>query len=458
MSDLMEKKQRGAWSSKFGFIMAAVGSAVGLGNIWRFPYIAGTSGGALFLILYVVIVAVLGFAMLSLEFAIGRYKNANVVDAFRMEVRGKKVSPIGWLCMLTPFLIVSYYTVIGGWLVKYTVGYIAGGGMFDESNGTTANIFTNFIEDPLWSSVFTVIFLVMCLAVLIFGVKKGIEKVSKILMPALFFMLIFVAVVAVTMPNAGEGLKFLFVPDFGSVAENGGILNVLNNAMGQAFFSLSVGMGIAVTYGSYIKKDQNIPKNTLLVCVLDSLVAIIAGIAIMPAVFSAGLEPNKGAGLVFVSLPMVFKTLGNFGIVVAVLFFLLILFAAWTSAISILEVLIASVEEKTKLSRKASTLAVGAVILVTGIIVSLSQNPSIFGVDLLDLFDKITNKILLPLTSILICLFAVFKIGMKNIKQEFLLNSEATGLAKFWEFSVKYISPVLILFVFVMGLIFWNAT
>lgn len=456
MSDLMEKKQRGAWSSRFGFIMAAVGSAVGLGNIWRFPYIAGTSGGALFLILYIVVVAVLGFVMLSLEFVIGRHKNANVVDAFRMEVRGKKVSPIGWLCMLTPFLIVSYYTVIGGWLVKYAIGYIDGAMMFDPSNGTTQDVFKGFVSDPLWSSVFTVIFLAMCIAVLVFGVKKGIEKVSKILMPALFFMLVFVAIVALTMPGAGEGLKYLFVPNFDNVESNGGILNVLNNAMGQAFFSLSVGMGIAVTYGSYIKKDQNIPKNTMIVCVLDSVVAILAGIAIMPAVFSvSGLSPSEGPSLVFVSLPAVFQTLGGFGILVAIVFFLLILFAAWTSAISILEVLIASVEEKTKLSRKASTLAVGGVILITSILVSLSQGGLIGGVDLLDIFDKITNKILLPLTSILICLFAIFKIGMKNAKEEFLLNSNATGLAKFWEISVKFISPVLILFVFVMGIIGW---
>ena len=191
MADLMEQKSRGAWSSKFGFLMAAVGSAVGLGNIWRFPYIAGQYGGALFLIIYIVVVAVLGFTMLTMEFTIGRYKNANVLDAFAMGK--KKRSPIGWLCIFTPFLIVSYYNVIGGWIIKYLVGYI-GGGSFVES-GDYQGVFGGFTSDPLWSSVFTVVFLALSAGVLIFGVKKGIEKVSKFLMPALFFIVIFVAIV-----------------------------------------------------------------------------------------------------------------------------------------------------------------------------------------------------------------------------------------------------------------------
>ena len=276
MADLMEQKSRGAWSSKFGFLMAAVGSAVGLGNIWRFPYIAGQYGGALFLIIYIVVVAVLGFTMLTMEFTIGRYKNANVLDAFAMGK--KKRSPIGWLCIFTPFLIVSYYNVIGGWIIKYLVGYI-GGGSFVES-GDYQGVFGGFTSDPLWSSVFTVVFLALSAGVLIFGVKKGIEKVSKFLMPALFFIVIFVAIVSLTMRGAVEGRKYLFVPNFESMQE-AGFLNILNAAMGQAFFSLSVGMGISVTYGSYLKKDQNIPKSAVIVCVLDTCVAVFAGLAIL---------------------------------------------------------------------------------------------------------------------------------------------------------------------------------
>ena len=450
MADLMEQKSRGAWSSKFGFLMAAVGSAVGLGNIWRFPYIAGQYGGALFLIIYIVVVAVLGFTMLTMEFTIGRYKNANVLDAFAMGK--KKRSPIGWLCIFTPFLIVSYYNVIGGWIIKYLVGYI-GGGSFVES-GDYQGVFGGFTSDPLWSSVFTVVFLALSAGVLIFGVKKGIEKVSKFLMPALFFIVIFVAIVSLTMPGAVDGLKYLFVPNFESMQE-AGFLNILNAAMGQAFFSLSVGMGISVTYGSYLKKDQNIPKSAVIVCVLDTCVAVFAGLAIIPAVFSVGIEPTEGAGLIFVALPAVFKSLGGFGIVVAVLFFVLVLFAAWTSAISLLEVLIAAVEEKTPLGRKSSTALVVGVVLVTSLLVSLSQGGVFGNLDLLTLFDNITNKVLLPVTGILMCVFLVANIGVKNAQEELLLNCKHHSWAKVWGFAIKYVTPLLVFFIFVMGILGW---
>ena len=452
MADLVNNGQkRSAWSSKFGFLMAAVGSAVGLGNIWRFPYIAGQYGGAIFLIIYIIVVAVLGFSMLTLELVIGRNRNANVLDAFEMGKK-KKITPIGWLCIFTPFLIVSYYNVIGGWIVKYLVGYIGGGGFVNDTGDYSA-VFGNFISDPVWSSVFTVIFIALCAVVLIFGVQKGIEKVSKVLMPALFFILAFVAIVSLTMDGALEGLKYLFVPNFESM-EKYGILNILNAAMGQAFFSLSVGMGIAVTYGSYLKKDQNIPKNAAIICGLDTLVAVFAGLAIIPAVFSAGIAPTEGTGLVFVALPAVFKTLGGFGIVIAVLFFVLILFAAWTSAISLLEVLIAAVEEKTKLGRKGSTALVVGVVFVTSIIVSLSQG-DVIPTDLLDLFDKITNKILLPVTGILMCIFLVAKIGMQNAKDELLLNCKSRKWADVWGFLIKFVTPILIAFIFVMGILSW---
>ena len=232
MADLVNNGQkRSAWSSKFGFLMAAVGSAVGLGNIWRFPYIAGQYGGAIFLIIYIIVVAVLGFSMLTLELVIGRNRNANVLDAFEMGKK-KKITPIGWLCIFTPFLIVSYYNVIGGWIVKYLVGYIGGGGFVNDTGDYSA-VFGNFISDPVWSSVFTVIFIALCAVVLILGVQKGIEKVSKVLRPALFFILVFVAIVSLTMDGALEGLKYLFVPNFESMEEYG-ILNILNAAMGQA--------------------------------------------------------------------------------------------------------------------------------------------------------------------------------------------------------------------------------
>ena len=452
MSDLMEKKGRSSFGSKFGFIMAAVGSAVGLGNIWRFPYIAGTYGGGLFLLLYIAIVAILGFSMLTLEFTIGRHKNSNVLDAFA--VGKKKRSYIGWLCILIPFLIVSYYNVIGGWIIKYLTIFVTGG---DFGSAGYEGTFGEFTSDPVASGVFTVIFLALCIIVLIFGVQKGIEKVSKIMMPALFVMLVFMAIVSLTMPGAIEGLKFMFVPNFESIEANGGFLQMLSAATGQAFYSLSVGMGIAVTYGSYLKKDQSIPQNALSVCGLDTMVAIFSGLAVLPAIFSVGITPSAGPGLVFISFPAVFEALGGFGVVVGVIFFLLVLFAAWTSAISLLEVLISALEEKTKLSRKGATLVVAAVITVTSILVAISMQPEgLFGVNLLDLFDSLTTYVMLPLTGLLMCFFLVKVIGMKNAKEELLLNCKSQKLGKVWEVAIKYVVPVLIAFILVMGILTWT--
>jgi len=454
MSDLMEKKGRSSFGSKFGFIMAAVGSAVGLGNIWRFPYIAAKFGGGLFLLLYLVIVAVLGFTMLTLEFTIGRNRNANVIDAFA--VGKKKRSYIGWLCILIPFLIVSYYNVIGGWILKYLFAFFDGGSMF--ATGDYKGAFTGFVSDYNASSEMTALFLILCLAVLIFGVQKGIEKVSKIMMPLLFGMLVFMAIVSLTRPNALEGLAYLFVPNFESIAENGGFLQMLSAATGQAFYSLSVGMGIAVTYGSYLKKDQSIPQNALSVCGLDTLVAIFSGVAVLPAVFSLPsitLNDVQGAGLVFKVFPAIFADMGAFGTIVAIIFFLLVLFAAWTSAISLLEVLISALEEKTKISRKMATLIVGLVIFVTSILVAHSQS-GMFGVDLLDLFDSLTTYVMLPLTGLLMCFFLVKVIGMSKAKEELLLNCKTQKLGKVWEIAIKFVVPVLITFILVMGILTWT--
>ena len=452
MLDSMENKGRSSFGSKFGFIMAAVGSAVGLGNIWRFPYIAGTYGGGLFLLLYIAIVAILGFSMLTLEFVIGRNRNANVIDAFA--TGKKKRSYIGWLCILIPFLIVSYYNVIGGWIIKYLTIFVTGG---DFGSVGYEGTFGEFTSDPVASGVFTIIFLALCIIVLIFGVQKGIEKVSKILMPALFVMLVFMAIVSLTMPGAIEGLKFMFVPNFESIAENGGFLQMLSAATGQAFYSLSVGMGIAVTYGSYLKKDQSIPQNALSVCGLDTMVAIFSGLAVLPAIFAVGIAPSAGPGLVFISFPAVFESLGGFGVVAGILFFLLVLFAAWTSAISLLEVLISALEEKTKLSRKGATLVVAVVISITSILVAISMQPEgLFGVNLLDLFDSLTTYVMLPLTGLLMCFFLIKVIGMKTAKEELLLNCKVKKLGKVWEFAIKFVVPVLIAFILVMGILTWT--
>lgn len=457
MGNLM-KGTRGNWSSKFGFLMAAVGSAVGLGNIWRFPYIVGQHGGALFLIVYLLIMLLLGFPMVSLELSVGRHKQASVINGM-FERENKKKSNwsfIGWITIITCFLIVSYYSVIGGWLIKYLGGYVTGGGFV--SSGDTSGIFKSFITGKWQPIIFNLVFLSLCILVLAFGIKKGIEKVSKFLMPALFVMLVFVAICSLTMDGAVEGLKYMFIPDFSQVNTPAKLFALFEAAMGQAFFSLSIGMGITLTYGSYLKKESNIPRDSLIICGFDSIVAIVAGLAVLPAVFSAGIAPNEGTGLLFISLPKVFASLGIFGNILATVFFLLVLFAALTSAISILEVLVSSLHEKfPKLSRVAATLFVGGVILISSTLVSLSQS-KIFVVDLLQLFDQMTVKVLLPVTAILVCVFTSVIWKTNNASRELTFDKTSGEMikpktwVKWWEADIKFISPLLIAIILVAGL------
>lgn len=453
MSNLMSEK-RGSWSSKFGFIMAAVGGAVGLGNIWRFPYVAGQHGGAIFLLVYVAIVLILGFPMVSLELSAGRRAQSSIISGtFKTEKSNWNF--IGWISIITCFLMISYYLIIGGWLIKYFVGYASGGGF--QAGGNADQIFKSFITNKWQAALFNAGFLLLCLLVLSFGIKKGIEKVSKILMPALFIMLIFVAVCSISLPGAIDGIKFFFVPNFEVMQASGGIFGLVEAAMGQAFFSLSIGMGVTITYGSYLPKNATIARDSILICVFDSVVAILAGLAVLPAVFSSGQNPTAGAGLLFIALPNVFSGLGIFGIILAVIFFLLVLFAALTSAISVMEVLISSLSERIKkLNRIGAVLVVGFVILISSTLVSLSQS-GIFGINLLELFDMITVKFLLPVSAFLLCLFTAFAWGKKNAVSELTYNMKKKyKWIKWWEVSVIYVSPILVSALFVTGIFSLN--
>ena len=446
------------WSSKFGFLMAAVGSAVGLGNIWRFPYVVSEHGGALFLIVYLFIVVILGFMVMSAEFAIGRYSSRSVLDSFK---RGKKNwSFIGLISMSICFFIVSYYSVIGGWITKYMFGYMGGGGFV--SGGNYGGVFGGFVTSGMAPAGFNFIFLFCSVLVLAFGVKKGIEKVSKVLMPGLFCMLLIVAIVSLTMDGAWEGVKFFLVPDPVKIQESGGVLGIINAAMGQAFFSLSVGIGINCTYGSYLARNTNIPKDSITICGFDTLVAIVAGFAILPAIFAAGADPGTGgAGLIFKTLPEVFTELGVrtmpwFGTVMGFIFFLLVWVAALTSCISLLEVLISALEQKLHVKRLWSTLIVGGVVLVMSTLVSYSQNPEFgIGIDLLDIFDRATVNYLMPVAAIAMCMFVVFVWGGNNASRELTNQRDLNHkwYVKTWKAFVMWICPLLIACVFVMGLI-----
>lgn len=456
MTDSIKKVHKhGQWSSKFGFLMATIGSSVGLGNIWRFPYLAGEKGGAVFLVVYICMVFLIGVPLLSAELSVGRDAASGNINAYAKY--NKKFSFLGVITTFVPFLILCYYSVIGAWLIRYMVGYIGGGGFLADGNYQAA--FQQFISNPWLPIIFIVIFLAICSLTVIGGVQKGIEKMNKILMPALFVMLIFVAIVSLTMPNSIKGVEFFMVPNMDRVNESGGILYIIVDAMGQAFFSLSLGIGISTTYGSYLNKQVDIVKSTFTVCAADTLVAVIAGFAIFPAVFSAGLEPSSGPSLLFITLPAVFQTLGGFGIFVGVLFFALVLFAAVTSSIALGEVFVSSLSEKTKLGRTRSTLIAFSLVAVIAVVISLSQDPQLMGIDLISLLDDTVNTLLLPFSGFCICIYAVFVLKKERLLSQ--LSSEnlyPKKINKALYFLLKFVTPLFIVVVFVFGLIKFTNT
>ncbi len=450
MHDL--KTNSGQWSGKFGFLMAAVGSAVGLGNIWRFPYLAGQQGGAIFLIAYVLIIAVVGFSLMIAEFAIGRHAAKNVIDAYNSQKKGWGF--VGIISCIASFLIVSYYSVIGGWIIRYAAGYFDGGSFV--ASGDYSSVFASFTGGT-WQPILCLFaFMAVCLIIILLGVQKGIERFNKVLMPLLFVMLIFVMIVSLTMDGAVEGVKFFIVPDFGRVESTGGIMGIFLAALGQAFYSLSLGLGIGTTYGAYARKDISLASNTTLICVSDTLVATIAGFAILPAVFAVGAEPTVGPGLVFVTLPSVFAAMPTvLGSIVGVVFFLLVLFAAITSAIALIEVNVAVITEKFKIPRKWSAIIIVVAATALGIVVSLSQGGFIGGIDILSVFDTFANTFLLPLAGILTCIFVGYIWKPKNALSEITAHMEngTFKLGKLWSLNIRTLCPALIAVLFVYGIV-----
>ena len=437
----MEK--RDSFASSFGVLVAMAGSAVGLGNLWRFPYLVGTNGGAAFIIIYLAIVFVLALPIMYAEFVVGRRAQSNVYGAFRKLAPGSKWGIIGVLAIVCCILIVSFYSVVGGWTLDYLVKAVSG----EFSSGKTGfdGMFALTVSSNWRPLVFMLLFVGTSAGVLLAGVKDGIEKYSKVLMPLLFLMVIVIAVRSVTLPGAGEGLDFLFRPDFSKVTAN-----TFLDALGQAFFSLSVGFGIIFTYASYVNKNENLIKMSAQTATADTLFAIIAGIAIMPAVFAFGIEPGQGPGLVFVTLPYVFAQL-PLGSVLAAIFFFVLYVAALTSAISLLEVAVAYVIEEMKISRKASVVLVSAIVLVLGTFCSLSQgvlgDMKILGNNIFDLFDKSTANFMIPIGALLIVLF----VGWKMKKADFMDEITSGGKCrlnplylKVVLFSIRYLAPIVI--------------
>ncbi len=438
--------KRDSFASKFGVIAAAAGSAVGLGNIWRFPYITGENGGGAFILIYLFFVVVIGIPAMMAELIIGHRAKRNAIGSFRVLKPNSPWVIVGYMGVLTGFLILAFYSTIAGWTLHYT--YLS---IIDAFSNKTpeqlSNIFEKFHTSALLPVFWQVIFMIFTAGIVIAGVSKGIERYTKILMPLLFVILIILDLRAVTLPGAKEGLNFLFKPDFSKVTS----VTILE-ALGQAFFSLSLGMGVLITYGSYIEKDNKLINVASEVALFDTLVAIMAGIAIFPAVFAFHFTPNAGPGLVFKTLPAIFQQMPA-GYIFAILFFLLLFVAALTSSISLLEVVVAAMTEELKMNRKNATLIGSITITILGIFATLSFGKLsgflIFKKTIFDLLDFVSSNILLPLGGLFIVLFVGWVMKKDDVLDE-LSNKRKYGVPYFgtYMFLVRYVVPVAIAFIF----------
>lgn len=438
----MENK-RSSFTGKIGFILAAAGSAIGLGNLWRFPYLAAQYGGGIFLLVYIILAVSFGFALMIAEICIGRKTGLSAIGAFK--ALDKRFAFVGYLCAIVPILILPYYSVIGGWVTKYLATFITGGGNDAAGEG----FFGAFVGAPIEPLVWFAIFIGVSALVVMLGVEKGIEKVSKAMMPILVALTIGIAIYSLTLPNALDGLVYYVKPDFSKFSGT-----TVLAAMGQLFYSMSLAMGIMITYGSYMKKDVHVEKSTHQIEIFDTGIAFFAGLMIIPAVFSfyggdaAMLEENltKGPSLMFVMLPKVFDSMPA-GNVVGALFFLLVLFAALTSAISLMETVVSIFMDKLKLNRRLACFVVLGVSLVLGIPSSLGfglwSGVTIIGMDFLTFFDFLTNSVIMPVVAFLTCILVGYVIKPKAIIEEVELNGNFTA-KKLFTIVIKYVAPVCI--------------
>jgi NSS family neurotransmitter:Na+ symporter len=452
--DKNKLSSRDVFSSKFGVIAAAAGSAVGLGNIWKFPYITGVYGGAAFLFVYLGFIALIGLPVMLSELSIGRKSKRNVFGAFKYLAPGSPWKFVGMLGVAAAVMILSFYGVVAGWSIDYVVKAVSDS-FVAKSPGEMESMFFSFIESPVSPILYQLLFMVMTMAIVIIGVKDGIEKYAKFLMPLLVVIIIVLCVRAVTLEGASEGLRFLFNPDFSKLTADG-----ILSALGHAFFSLSLGMGTLVTYGSYIDNKNNLAVTALQVTIADTVIAILAGIAIFPAVFAFGIEPSSGPGLVFITLPNVFQQMPG-GYFFAILFFLLLTVAALTSSISILEVVVAYFREELNLKRNLSTILATVLISIVGVFCSLSMGMfkeyTMFGLNFFDLLDWISANILLPLGGLFISLFVGWYLGRKKIEEELAKGAGVVSwLLTVFIFLVKFIAPGAIAIVFLHGLGVFN--
>jgi len=446
----MEEKNcrsRGTWTTRIGFIFAAAGSAVGLGNMWKFPYVTGIYGGGAFVLIYLLSVIMIGFPIMVAEFMIGRNTQLSPVGAFTKLGKNRLWKFAGWLGVLSGFIILSYYSVVGGWILDYVIRSV-----FNQFQNCSVRqiekMFEVLLESPLRQVGCHAFFIFFVVYVVSGGIARGIERWNKILMPTLFGILLLLLINSLLSPGAREGIKFLFNPDFSKITPSAILV-----AMGQAFFSLSLGMGAMITYGSYINQDTNIVNSAAEVCFLDTLVALVGGLVIFPIVFSCGLPPSAGPGLFFKTLPVVFSRL-PWGSLIAFFFFILVTFAALTSAISLFEVVVSYVIDEKGWNRKKSSYFMGIIIFLVGVPSALSfnliKNIEIIGKrNVFDSLDFIATNYFLPIGGLLIALFCGWSLSEKVSKDEIRKGGNNLFFYYLWRYIVRYIAPVAVTLVFI---------
>ena len=435
----MDKKAKNSkFSSRLGYVLAVAGSAVGLGNIWRFPYLAAKYGGGIFLLVYLILTVSFGYVLIVSETALGRMTQKSPIGAFKSFGQGIWYKIGGWINAIIPILIVPYYSVIGGWVIKYFVEYIKG----NVNTLAQDNYFNNFISDSFNVEFWFIIFALFAFITILGGVKNGIERSSKIMMPILVVLAIMVVIYSVTRPGAIEGVKYFLIPNF----EDFSIMTIVA-AMGQMFYSLSIAMGILYTYGSYLEKDVDIEKSTKQVELFDTAIAILAGLMVIPAVFAFSTE--AGPSLMFITLPKVFASMGA-GTIAGILFFLLVFFAALTSAISLLETSVSSLSQQFHISRNKAIVIMAFVMLAFGTTSCLGYGVwdfiSIFGMAFLDFYDFLINSIMMPIAALATCILIIKVVGFQKIIDEVKISSPFKR-EKMYVFFMKYLASFFLIII-----------
>lgn len=442
------QQNRDGFSSRFGVIAAAAGSAIGLGNIWRFPYVLGENGGGAFFLIYLTFIVLLGIPLMLTEMSIGRAGQRNTYGSFRNLAPKSKWYFIGIMGVVGAYMILSFYSAVAGWTLQYLYDAVANN-FANKNSADLGEMYSAFTSSSFMPVVWTLVFLFLTGLVVVAGIEKGIEKYTKILMPLLFVIIVVLDIRAISLDGAEEGLSFLFNPDFSKISSK-----VVLEALGQAFFSLSLGMGTIITYGSYIDKKEKLFSSAVSVTLADTAIAVLAGVAIFPAVFAFGIEPDSGPGLVFITLPNVFQQMPG-GYFFSIIFFFLLVIAALTSSISLLEVIVAYFAEELNMTRAKATMVSFISVGVLGVLCALSFGPmsnvTLFGFTIFQLFDYVASNILLPVGGMLIVFFAGWVWARSRFKQEIIGESKENVLFKIFMIIIKFVAP------FAIALVFLNA-